>query len=320
MQYYPQDPEEEFDLVDNLEESRSNLPESPPVTPTAPTKKRSRSSKRGSGKPKGVGVNIVGNRFCCSYTGHMCERAIFIPGVEGAAFANIPSAFAWIDIQSSMDDETKTRLKQQLCDFYHQLPTQVIHLPPRERLKDFGGVLSYEEWMGQGFFWDVHAQREGTTVEAYRAGLSKKSRRGANEDQLVLQKGMQVILPGKSIATSVKRVTAVDELPKVKFADGEEVQEDDATEKRPKNRLTPLGCWSKLSNFVSKNNPALWEKRAKVLANDSGMAFFVTARADYGDQNVHKTIYNEYGSRLLCEDAFGPVVVISQRRQIIKTK
>ena len=279
-----------------------------------PTRKRNRSATK-KPKPKepatGTGVNIVGNRFACSYSGKLTERAIFIPGVSTAAFANLPCAAAWLR-DTVTDPEQRKHLFEQMCDEYEQDVAAVQDAPTRTLLADFGGYQSYDEWIGALTFWDMHTAGAGMSVPDYQAALGgKTTARGKTPapTKLILERGMQVITHGPK--PTVKRVNAT----------------DGAVEKGVKGQLTPVGIYTKLHSFVIKNKaPGIDLSKPGVEPRWSQEVFV----ADGGLFMAHTAVDFEPDAKLrnhAADSAFddgrtyyAPLVAITTRKISVSTK
>ncbi len=198
------------------------------VVPKKAKAKRSRSSKK---KGAATRVTIVGDRFVCNYSGHLSEKAVFVPGLD-AAFANLPSAWAWIEEQVAKPEEQQ-ELKNAALSAYEQLDALVVRAPERTKLADFGGDLEYHEWIGGLSLWDNFTTAKGLTVTEYRKHTQKTNAKRGKTAKTPYIAAMYV-LPHKKGAPKV-----------INTLDGVE------TEKGAKGVLTPVRAMRKLATFIN---------------------------------------------------------------------
>jgi hypothetical protein len=131
--------------------------------------------KRARPKPvKGPGVATVGNRYVGSFSGKVVEKAIFIPGVKGAAFANIPCAVAWLTDCAGIEIARIAELTAALAEAYDQTTSNVTRSPHRSLLATFGGELDYDTWIGDLAMWDGFTDDKGETLADYKKRIAPK--------------------------------------------------------------------------------------------------------------------------------------------------
>lgn len=269
--------------------------------PEKKSKKRSRSSKP---KPiaKGPGVVIINNHFVCSYSGRIIEKAIFIPGVTTAAFANFPCAFAWIE-ENVKDAAKQEELKRITCDDYEQTVESVVRAPIREKLSDFGGDLIYDEWMGPLKFWDILTDAQGSSVKDFQASLKgdTKRRGGKTNGRVTFESAMYVVSSGKG-AAGCKKINAL----------------DGAVEKGAKDRLTPISALRKIGTFTSKNTPKdstepLWVQVD--VGGDNYRGWAVTPVVGY---EPDEKLLNNIATQVCGHKVYGPAVILFTRKTSVK--
>ncbi len=231
-------------------------------------KKRSREKPSAPRKKAIKPVTIVNDRFVCSYSGAITEKAIFVPGDLSVCFANFPCAFAYLDA-TIKDAEKLHAAKVAVCDAYEQNIETVQPAPDRGLLGVFGGDRSYEEWLGPLNFWNVLTSNSGTSVSEYRNLLKNGGKRGTKGDgKITLEAGLYVV----NTKGNPRRVDAV----------------DGAVEKGAKESLTPVRAFRKLDAFVAKS------------AKDNGPTFRIV---DIGDV---KGAWRGYGVVLSADSKVAP--------------
>jgi len=223
---------------------------SAPAT-SKPARSRSGGSKRKQ-NDYGDRLTVLGDRFVCSYSGRLCERAVRIPGLEE-------------------DQGICENYKNAICEEYEQSVNNVVRAPMRTQLMDFGGDLDYQSWLGPLSFWDVLTGEKGLTVaelsQSKKGGPVKKKTKSASK--LDFAAGMYVIYHNKA----PKPVNAIDGAEK---EEGEKV----------KAKLTPVGAMRKLGSFCHTHKEQSWGARCKM--DESFVAHFTVTDAPV-DKLVNKT-------------------------------
>ena len=267
-------------------------------TKPAPKKRsRSASTRKKAVKP----VTILNNRFVCSYSAQITEKAIFLPGDLTVCFANLPCAFSYIDL--TVSDEAKRRdLKIALCNAYEQNVETVQSAPDRNLLACFGGNRSYEEWIGPLAFWNVLTSNSGTTVAEYQQLLKSGGKQATKAaGKVTFEVGLYVVSP----KGAPKRVNAV----------------DGAVEKGAKENLTPVRAYRKLHTFIakqSKENTAVKYRVIEIVdPKDSWRGWGVTLAADSEEPGAEQA-QNKVASSLTGSQLFGPAVVFITRKTAVK--
>ncbi len=280
------------DFLDDLPDFEPHTP--PPVAspPKAP-RKRTRS------KPKvkvANNVTIVASRFVCAYSGRVVVRAII---VAGQAFANFPCAAAWLE-ENVADATERNKILQTLCEKYEQTIDSVGRAPPRERLLDFGGDLTYAEWIGHLQFWDKLSETNGTSVEEYRASLTAtgantttKRGKGANA-KVIFEAGMYEIAYNKA-AAGCRRVNAVDEKDTVS------------------KRVTPVTAVRKINTFLNSNSELFVRKHI----DKDGLHAVVLVGAEAAGV-IDTKFSNNIATQVVGEKVYGPACIIFTRKLVQK--
>jgi hypothetical protein len=251
-------------------------------------KKRSRSSRK---KPAGgTGIVTVADRFVCSYSGRMTAKAIIVPGLRGASFANIPCGVAWIE-ENIKTEEERGKLLDTIAEEFDQPRDGLIRAPDRAQLAEFGGDKHYPEWMGALVHWDQVTEDKGTDVKSFKSGGRRvTAKKGKKNEKITLESGMYSVSHNKSVA-GVKKVNTID---------GVEV------EKGTKGKLTAAGAARKINTFLKSNNPKDADAvfRAQFIENDGIIGHYCTAAGE-----VDKKLVNLIASKVLGVQCYGPAVL-----------
>ncbi len=168
---------EEIDVADLVE---LLVEEKPKVV----TKKRARSAKKPLPAHRA-------DRWICGYSGHLCEYGI---EDDGQMFATLRCALA--------DRIAKKKDPAKLLARYHQTADNVVPSLPLAKLSEFGGDLSYAEWL-EGTFWLEHAAKEGVTVAQYKTKRDPKKAKPAAEKKRSYERGVYVLSSNKAVAKVV---------------------------------------------------------------------------------------------------------------------
>ncbi len=295
-------------------------PPSPPKKKTAnatatATRKRARgkksdASKVAAAKPKavGLGVTIIGSRFVCSYSGRVVDRAVFIPGVDTACFANVPCAFAWIAEESNVPEDAKQELRAAIASEYEQTLEIIERAPERSQLVDFGGNKYYKEWIGMLEFWDRLTEASGSSVQEFKqrdnGAATKRGGRGGQAARVVFDASAYTIAYNKGGA-GCKKVNTIDGA---------------ATEKGAKNVLTIVKAYRKLQTFinghVSTEDEARQLYQIRQLSSTAGWYASVIVPCE----NVipERKLLNNIATQLVGFEVFGPAVVVFTRKHTQK--
>lgn len=275
------------------------------IAAAAATVSRKRSRSKAKSAAKKNTVVILNDRFLCSYSGQLVQRAIFIPGIPTVAFANIPCALAWLD-ENVADTDERNKYTEMLADEYEQTTQQFLRAPDRKYLTTFGGDRTYAEWIGDLRFWDVQADASGVTVADYQRGLKRrgsKNPRSKSEasNKIVLERGACVIMHKGIGAAAVKRVVGVDG-----------AAADTTEGPRKKGAMTPASAYSKLQTFANTNKELSW-KRA-VLVTENGIFTANTPVEELlGDPEVAR-LRNPHGCKIFSGTVCGPVFCVVQKK------
>lgn len=181
--------------------------------PPAPTKKRQRKAATGV---KGPGVSFVHDRFVCAYSGVLRDKAVVIPDVSNAVFANIPCAVAWLE-DNVKDENKRTALLAGLATKYEQVLDNMPRAPPHQQLDNFGGPDDYVHWIGDLSFWDQLTADGGIGVAEYKAQQPKKPPRTKSNtskkvDSVAFDKGVAQLAHNKSATGGVTQLTTPEEV------------------------------------------------------------------------------------------------------------
>ncbi len=295
-------------------------PPSPPkkksaANATTATRKRARGkksdpAKAAAAKPKavGLGVNIIGSRFVCSYSGRVVDRAVFIPGVDTACFANIPCAFAWIAEESNVPEDTKQELRVATAAEYEQTLEIIERAPERTQLVDFGGNKYYKEWIGMLEFWDRLTEASGSTVQEYKqrdnGAATKRGGRGGQAARVVFDASAYTIAYNKGGA-GCKKVNTIDGV---------------ATEKGAKNVLTIVKAYRKLQTFINGHVSAEDEARQlyQVRQLSSTAGWYASVIVPCENVIPERKLLNNIATQLVGFEVFGPAVVVFTRKHTQK--
>lgn len=258
----------------------------------AATKKRSR---KPAAPAVGSGVVVCGDRFVCSYSGQIRERAIFIPDVPTAAFANLPCAFAWLSL-NVRDAATLAECKDKLCKEYQQPNPEAVPLPlPRDNLIDFGGNMTYSEWAHNLVFWDTHATTAGISVAEWK-------KMGKSKGPVKRGKGAQSRV---SFDTGVYSV-GVGSAGKTKKVDG--VDNNDKEDKS----FTAIKALRKLDKFARSHEDM---QLAYQMCNGAGYSAVVLVPKQ---PQAETKFLNHITSQLTECQCYGPAVVFALRKLSVK--
>lgn len=279
----------EGELFDQMS---SPPPVPPPPVPATAKPKRARKAKAAarSAEPK-----VIEGRYVCEYTGRLVPRAVFFPSLPEFAFCNLPSALAWA--ADSKPAAESAALAAEIVAAYGQVPDNVARAPPRNLLAAFGGSLSYEQWIGDLHFWDVHAEgsgkEPGAVPEQPQQGAPKRAR---GQPSVTFDAAMYTIAYNKGPA-GCKKITAVSEADKEKGA------------------LTPVAAVRKLQTFLNANDSGtdrkLFERRLKL---GDGWTALIIERTNEAAQPEVEKFYNNIASQLVGTQVFGPAVVFFTRK------
>lgn len=262
---------------------------------TASKRKRSRPKKPTQLGGKNTVLNILDDRFVCTYSGKVVDKAVFVPGSTNVCFANIPCGCAWlIDYSGLTGDELQAKLVS-FCEAYGQFLDTVRRAPPREQLADFGGNLTYDQWISDLRTWDLITQQQGTTVDVYRKSTTKRAtnKKAAASSKVTLKQGMYVI----GVESGEKAVRAVTAL-------------DSATEK-PKGALTPVGAYKRLGKFAAAQDKVQRGHKGVLSIQDKYVVHYLVGDPDDPARNkIVSTLTNDF--------AVGPAVVIVHKQVTIE--
>lgn len=264
-------------------------PEPVATAPQAPKRKR---------KPAvGAGEHVTtrGDYFVCNYTGRLVPSAVAIPGVRTAVFANVPCATAWLGANVK-DVAVFNELASKLAEEYgQQLPLPCA--PDRAMLGEFGGTLTYPEWMGALANWDRHTETAGFTLKQWnqRKRSGGASKRGKAE-RFTFEPGSYLIPVG---ATS--RIRAIDSL-----------------EVGTKGALTPVSATQKVCKFVSSHrlpgtDDAPGKERYRTAhAEDKGVVIYCAVPLD--PESAEPKQLNTVATALAGHHCYGPARLDTPRK------
>ena len=302
-------------------DEEEEAPPSPPkkksanATAATATRKRARgkkgdASKAPASKPKaiGLGVNIIGSRFVCSYSGRVVDRAVFIPGVDTACFANIPCAFAWIAEESNVPEDAKQELRVAIAAEYEQTLEIIERAPERSQLVDFGGNKYYKEWIGMLEFWDRLTEASGSSVQEYKQrdnGAATKRGGGRGQTARVVFDASAYTIAYNKGGAGCKKVNTIDGV---------------ATEKGAKNVLTIVKAYRKLQTFINGHVSAEDEARQlfQVRQISSTAGWYASVIVPCENVIPERKLLNNIASQLVGFEVFGPAVVVFTRKHTQK--
>lgn len=258
---------EEFDAIEIAGETQEQQPAKP---------KRKRAAKKA--KP-GSGVVIVGDNFLDSYTGQLTKKAIFIPAFDEVAFQSVPTALRWLE--ENVKKENFDPIADSLCEAYGQARSNVIAVPDRKQLKDFGGTLTFPEFYAPFVRWDELTERSGITTEQFRKkgvpSAAKKTKAG-----ITFEAGTYSIGAGKN----AKRV------------EGEG------------SKLSTLSAFKKLTTWQKKNTEA--SAQAIFFGKDGVDVIALVPAGPYDPKVVNNT-----ATQLVGVTVVGPAVGVFHRRRAL---
>jgi len=237
---------------------------------------------------KGDGITVRQELFVCNFTGEMCKNAIFLPGVVGACFANLPVARAWLYTKDGIDDDRRAKIFEAACAQFEQAVEGVPVLTSVRDLAQFGGTMGVNQWLPNYGMWHAHAQKYGQNVEQYTAAQKKPRKKPAKKPttpKLELAKGTHLL----SHTNKLKAKTV-------------------AADAGGKERFTAVAAMQKLHKFCA-DHPDTYSELLVHGPNDS--CAVVLTRSDC---SVSEEARNEAATRLFQVHCHGPAVVFAQKK------
>ncbi len=308
--FAPPPPAELLGVSDEEHDSDAE-PSPPPAPKPAATRKRGRSGTKKNAAATasaaaptavGLGVVVIGDRFVCSYSGRVVDHAVFIPGVDSACFANLPCAFAWLEDESNVSEDTQNKLKTAMAAEYEQTLENVVRAPKRSLLVDFGGDRYYADWIGPLQFWDRLTDAHGSTVAEFKQrGNQTAARRGKGAAaRVAFDAAAYAIAYGKG-AAGCKKVNTIDGA---------------QTAKGAKNVLTIVKAYRKLQTFinghVSEGEEAKQLFAIQQLHGTDG--WYASVLVPCEGVVPEDKLRNNIASHIVGFNVYGPAVVVFTRK------
>ena len=275
------------------------LPKALEVAAPVQAKPKPKRVRKPAAAAVGAGVTVLGDRFVCSYSGEIRDRAIFVADIPTVCFANLPCAFAWLS--SNVQDATALAdIKTKLCEVYEQPSVEGVLCPPdRSQLSDFGGSQVYSEWIGELVFWDTHAQISGTSVADWKKSAKKTTatkKAKAAQARVTFETGVYSV--GIGGAAKCKRVTHVDGDDKLTGKD-----------------ITAIKSMRKLTKFAASSKLKLVSE-CKVNVEDGYTIFFHREREEEPGAVIKE--HNHIATQMAGVNAVGPALVFALRKTSVK--
>lgn len=178
---------EEIDVADL---AAAMADDAPADVQKKPTKKRVRSAKPALPAHRG-------DRWICGHCAHLCEY-----GVED-------DKLVFCTLRCALSERlAKKKDPASLLAKYQQTAENVLPALPLDQLAEFGGKLSYAEWL-QGEFWVSHAASAGVTVDDYKKKRSApKKAKTVAEKKRSFERGVYAISANKTAAKVTDLPTA----------------------------------------------------------------------------------------------------------------
>lgn len=276
--------------------------------PSKQTKGKKRARKPAATGPKSdSSVVVLHDRFVCSHSGEIRSTALFIPGYPGVCFANLPCAFAWINDHVE-DPQVAAELKQKTCDEYQQPSIEAVMLPPpRDELAIFGGLKTYQEWIGPLHLWDQMTSQNGLSVAEWQSQRGKKAPGGKERNKVVLEAGSYLIGVGGPAQT--KKVTVIG-------GSIVEIEADDGTtKKRAAPGLTDIKVMQAQDRFI-KAHP----EYARVMQIGDGFVAIAVVPDALSTNPVapDPNLHNAYATAIVGLMCYGPCFVINYKKRSVK--
>ena len=264
-------------------------------------KKRSRAKK-----PSGDGVRVVGQRFVCTWTGQLIEKAIVPTAIDGVAFVNLPCAWAWIH-SNVKDEDARYKLLESVCEQYQQDPAAVVLPLAQSRLFDLGGDQPYDAWMPNARLWDRKTDTDGTDVATYQARAKKAKSKGSSRakkpvvESVTLEPGLYLVKhQNKDWTKAFHRCDAI------------EGAADDARQLTPSKVHTPYHRFLKTTLKDSDEQPY-----AEVsVVNEAGdLRAFAAVQKDGSDS---LPTVNAAARKCFAYQIHGPLVLFVTKKHVVK--
>jgi hypothetical protein len=230
-------------------------------------------------------------KFVCTYTYRLIEKAVFIPGQPKAgAFANLPIAVSYVT-DNCKDEAKRKQILEDIAVGYEQ-PTEIPRAARLSDLNTFGGKLDYLTWVGDLSMWEDFTDEKGVTVAEWKKGGSKKKRKKA-----VKPKVERVSLnPGSYVIRYQKRTA------------GAVIPFDDT-------KVNLLGADRAIEAFLKRSgesNPGL-ERFATVRDKVTVLASEIDNKFQPQDIEQLKKVHNKIASLFAECDVYGPAILIVRK-------
>lgn len=265
-------------------------PEAEPA-PTAPKPQKRSRPKPALPKPhlKIVSINGV-DRFVCDVTGRLLEKRIVVPGFERhLSFSNVPCAVYFVRTQCTGGPEKEQELLDAIAERYEQVG-ELPQTPSPKQLEEFGGRLSYDQWIGELDKWDQFTEEKGQTVEEHRTApkRAKKKARAKKKQPVKFvfdSKKVYLIKHTSAKQTAIVECNSLDDVRK---------------------------ALRSARNWFNRNNV---EEQAGMFSQtfgDAGNCAGIYNTAPVGNNGLKS--YNEVAWRLLGDEVHGPAVVWAHKK------